>query len=57
MPRDTARSMTDAEFREFETQMFEILDEVVPAVQAVAAENNFDISSFSLGNYIHTQRL
>ena len=53
LPRDTARAMTESEFQNFEKDMFEVLDEVVPAVQAVAAENNFDISSFSLGNYIH----
>ena len=51
LPRDTTRSMTEAEFLDFEKEMFAILDEVVPAVEAVAAENNFDISTLSLGNY------
>ena len=53
LPRDTTRAMTESEFQDFEKDMFDILDEVVPAVQAVAAENKIDISSFSLGNFIH----
>ena len=57
LPRDTTRAMTEYEFQDFEKEMFEILDEVVPAVQAVAAQNNFDISSFSLGNNIHNCKI
>ena len=51
LPRDTARAMTENEFRDFKTEMFEILDEVVPAVEAFANANKFDISSLNLGNY------
>merc|ERR1712038_595692 len=46
LPRDTARAMTENEFRNFKTEMFAILDEVVPAVQGVANSNPARIFNF-----------